>query len=84
VAQRHNVTNNVVDSVSGGRDLDRLEVARLRATWLSTQADRLGLRGLFAAAGFSFSQQLCDLVGRLPAPDEAELVGLLGGSAERL
>lgn len=84
VASRHNVTNTVVDSVSGGRDLARLEVARLRATWLSTQAERLGLRGLFAAAGFSFSQQLCDLVERLPTPDEGKLVVLLGGSAERL
>ena len=81
LAWRHNLTSTVVSSVSGGNDLERLEVSRLRATWLSTQAERLGLRGLFVAAGFLFSQQLCDLVGRLPTPDKDELVVLLGGSA---
>jgi integrase len=82
-ASRRNVTNNLVDSISGGSGLERLEISRLRVTWLVTQATRLGLRGLFQAAGFSFSQQLCDLVARLEELRDDELVLLLGGRAEQ-
>ena len=76
---RHNVTNRLVASLSGGHDLERLDLSRLRATWLATVAEtRLGLPGLFKAAGFSFSQQLCDLVADLNVPDDDDLVDLLG------
>jgi hypothetical protein len=75
---RHNVTNRLIATVSGGRDLDRLELSRLRATWLVACAERIGLPGFFRAAGFSFSQQLCDLVAAMAVPDDDELVGLLG------
>lgn len=78
LGDRHNVTNRLVASLSGGSDLDRLELSRLRATWLATVAERLGLPGLFKAAGFSFSQQLCDLVANMAVPDDDELVELLG------
>jgi hypothetical protein len=44
---RHNVTNGLVASVAGGIDLPPLQLSRLRATWLATHADRLGLRALF-------------------------------------
>lgn len=77
--ERHNVTWNLVGSLAGGADLGRLELARLRATWLATQADALGLAAFFAAAGISHSQLLCDLVAQLPLPPEAESVRLLGG-----
>ena len=77
--ERHNVTWNLVDSTSGGADLGRPELARLRATWLATQAEALGLPALFAAAGISHSQLLCDLVAQLPRPSEAESVRRLGG-----
>jgi len=77
---RHNVTNGLVASVAGGIDLPPLEVSRMRVTWLATQAERLGLRALFAAAGFTHSQQLCDLVAALPAPSTAELIIRLGGA----
>jgi integrase len=76
---RHNVTTRLISSASGGSDLPRLETSRLRATWLSTQAEALGLGALFCAAGFSFPQQLYDLVARLPRLGEAEMVALLGG-----
>lgn len=76
--ERHNVTANLVASLAGGMDLPRLEVARLRATWLATQAQALGLPVLFAAAGISHSQLLCDLVAQLPVPGEAEAVRRLG------
>lgn len=76
---RHNVTAKLVASLSGGVDLPRLELSRLRATWLATVAEALGLPALFAAAGVSHSQLLCDLVARLPVPPEAESVRLMGG-----
>ena len=75
---RHNVTNRFVASLSGGHDLERLDLSRLRATWLATVAERLGLPGLFKVAGFSFSQQLCDLVANMAVPDDDDLVDLLG------
>ena len=77
-SDRHNVTNRLVASLSGGHDLERLDLSRLRASWLATLAERLGLPGLFKAAGFSFSQQLCDLVANMAVPDDDDLVDLLG------
>ena len=75
---RHNVTNRLVASLSGGHDLERLDLSRLRATWLASLAERLGLPAFFKAAGFSFSQQLCDLVANMAVPDDDALVDLLG------
>ncbi|MGO9909995.1 MAG: hypothetical protein ACLPQS_02360 [Acidimicrobiales bacterium] len=77
-ADRHNVTTRLVNSACVRGDLPRLEVSRLRATWLSAQAEALGLPALFAAAGFSYPQQLYDIVCRLGRPSEAELVSRLG------
>jgi integrase len=77
--ERHNLTNRLVTTASGGRDLPRLEPSRLRSTWLATCADALGLPALFAAAGVRQSQHLADVVGLLAVPDEAEVVRLLGG-----
>ena len=78
LGDRHNVTNRLVASLSGGHDLGRLDLSRLRASWLTSLAERLGLPGLFKAAGFSFSQQLCDLVANMAVPDDDDLVDLLG------
>jgi hypothetical protein len=75
---RHNVTNRLVATVAGGADLPRLELARLRATWLAACAETLGLPALFAAAGITCSQHLGDVVARLAVADEAELVARLG------
>lgn len=74
-----NVTANLVDHVVGGADMGRLDVGRLRATWLATHLARTGLAALFAAAGVTCSQRLGDLARQLRVPDEATLVGLLGG-----
>lgn len=77
---RKNVTANLVAEVAGGGP-ERLDVGRLRATWLAEHLQRLGLTALFAAAGVTCSQRIGDLASRLPAPDEATLVTLLGGRA---
>jgi integrase len=76
---RKNVTSNLVDRLAGGADLGRLDVGRLRATWLVEHLDRLGIAALFSAAGITCSQRIGDLAARLPTPDEATLVEILGG-----
>lgn len=76
---RKNVTSNLVDRLAGGADLGRLDVGRLRATWLAGHLDRLGIAALLTAAGITCSQRLGDLAARLPTPDEASLVEILGG-----
>jgi len=76
---RKNVTSNLVDRLAGGTDLGRLDVGRLRATWLVEHLDRLGLAALLTAAGITCSQRLGDLAAALPTPDEATLVATLGG-----
>ena len=76
---RHNITNRLVASVAGGADLPRIELGRLRASWLATCAAALGLPAFFAAAGISHSQHVGDVVARLPRLTEAEVVRLLGG-----
>jgi hypothetical protein len=75
---RHNLTDPLVGHLAGGVDLGRLDVGRLRATWLATHLERLGLRALFAAAGITCSQRLGDLARQLPAPDDATMMALLG------
>ena len=78
-ASRRNVTSGRVASLAGGADLPTLDVGRLRATWLFTQAEAFSLAALFAAGGFSHSQYLGDIVAMLCPPVEDELVRLLGG-----
>lgn len=77
---RKNLTTDLVSRVSGGSDLGRLDVGRLRSTWLATHLGNLGLAALFQAAGIVCSQRLGDLARQLPRSDEATLVSLLGGS----
>lgn len=76
---RRNVTANLVGRVAGGTELGRLDVGRLRSTWLAEHLQRLGLAALLAAAGVSCSQRIGDLARQLPAPEEASLIELLGG-----
>lgn len=78
---RKNVTAPLVGKVAGGADLGRLDVGRLRATWLAEHLERLGLAALLGAAGICCSQRLGDLARRLPAPTEATLVDVLGARA---
>jgi hypothetical protein len=77
---RHNITNRLLTSVAGGADLPRIELPRLRATWLASCAVALGLPAFFAAAGIRHSQHLSDVVELLPVPGEPDTVRLLGGT----
>ncbi len=74
---RRNVTTPITSSLRGGRDLPRIEIARLRATWLVSVAELIGLNAFMQAAGITCSQRLGDLVAVLEAPDEARAVALL-------
>jgi hypothetical protein len=76
---RHNLTTPLISSLSGGADLARLSIRRLRSTWLAALAERLGIATLLAAAGVSCTQRLGDLCAGLPVGTEAEAVALLGG-----
>ena len=75
---RRNVTSALTASLAGGRDLPRIEIARLRATWLTEVAESIGMRAFMDATGITCSQRLGDLVAGLPAPSEEIAVGLLG------
>ncbi|CAN5223293.1 hypothetical protein BH24ACT1_BH24ACT1_05150 [soil metagenome] len=77
---RKNVTSNLVGKLAGGADLPRLDVGRLRATWLAGHLERLGLVALLHAAGVVCSQRLGDLAAHIDPPDEAAMVELLGAS----
>jgi integrase len=76
---RRNVTAPLTKRLHGGADLARLEVGRLRSTWLAHQLEALGLRALFQGAGISCSQRLGDLATRLAPLSEEDLVEALGG-----
>jgi integrase len=75
---RRNVTTPLTASLCGGEDLPRIEVARLRASWLCAVAEAIGLRAFMDAAGITCSQRLGDLVATLERPDEHDAVALLG------
>ena len=75
---RRNVTARLVASLAEGVDLPRLECSRLRASWLESVGALIGLPTFMAAAGITCSQRLGDIVGTLPAGDEATAVVLLG------
>ncbi|MGH9092273.1 MAG: hypothetical protein ACRDZR_12995 [Acidimicrobiales bacterium] len=78
---RKNVTSNLLRIFDVGR-LDRLEVERLRATWLTEQIERLGLPALIVTAGLSCSSRLVELAGQAPVPEEAVLVTMLGAAVK--
>jgi hypothetical protein len=81
-SSRRNVTATLVGSITGGADLPRICLRRLRATWLATCASALGLPAFFAAAGIVCSQHLGDVIADLPIAGEAEVLAVLGGSAD--
>jgi hypothetical protein len=76
---RRNVTTPLISSLSGGSDLPRLELGRLRSTWLAAVAEAIGLRALMDAAGIACSQRLGDIIAELPPLEENQAVALLGG-----
>ena len=75
---RHNVSDRLTALLSTDRFLPRLEAGRLRSTWLSSCAERIGLHVFMQAAGITCSQRLGDLTAQLPQASESELVRLLG------
>ena len=75
---RRNVTTPLTSSLSGGADLPRLDITRLRATWLAEVAERIGLRAFMDAAGIVCSQRLGDLVAHLEEVGEADAVVVCG------
>jgi hypothetical protein len=80
--RRNNVTTPLISSLCGGVDLARLDAGRLRASWLRTCAEAIGLSSFMAAAGISCSQRLGDIAAGVPTRSEAQTVALLGGRAE--
>jgi integrase len=80
--RRQNVTTPLISSLTGGIDLARLDAGRLRASWLMTCAEAIGLSSFMAAAGLTCSQRLGDLAAGAFARSEAEVVALLGGCTE--
>jgi len=76
---RRNITSRLIASLSGGLDMDRLSLARLRATWVTRCAEDIGLATFMAAAGVSCSQRLGEVVARMDPGDEERAVLLLSG-----
>ena len=76
-AKRRNVTSNLTSSLAGGDDLARIDLSRLRSSFLVAVAAKIGLRAFMDAAGITCSQRLGDLVATLPSPTEQQAVGLL-------
>jgi integrase len=77
---RRNVTNPLIRSLDGGAGLPRLEVSRLRATWLRDCAELVGLATFMHAAGITCSQRLGDLLAGLEPAGEQDAVRLLGAA----
>jgi hypothetical protein len=76
---RRNITSRLIASLAGGPDLERLSLARLRATWVARCAADIGLPAFMAAAGVRSSQRLGEVVALLEPASEEEAVALLGG-----
>jgi integrase len=77
---RRNLTNPLVNALSGGSGLPRLDTSRLRATWLRDAAELLGLATFMHAAGITCSQRLGDLIAGLDPGSEQQAVALLGAA----
>jgi integrase len=80
--RRQNVTTPLISSLAGGVDLARLDAGRLRASWLMSCAETIGLSSFMTAAGLTSSQRLGDLAATVPPRSEAQIVALLGGCTE--
>ncbi len=80
-AQRRNVTSALVASVAGGMDLAAIDTSRLRATWLTSCAQGIGLKAFMDAAGIVCTQRLGDLVAALDPLEEAVAVVRLGAAS---
>jgi integrase len=77
---RRNITTALTGALAGGTGLPRLEVSRLRSTWLHDCAALIGLPSFMHAAGITCSQRLGDIATPLGPGTEAEAVALLSGT----
>jgi hypothetical protein len=75
---RKNVTANLVGKLAGGEDLVRLEVSRLRATWLAEVAARFHIPVLLEVTGLKTSSRLGVLTADDLPTDEVDVVTLFG------
>jgi hypothetical protein len=80
---RHNVTTPLIYKLSGGADLGRLEVSRLRAYWLAGMIAAFCLPEFLSAAGISSSKHLFDLLALQPSPEPEAVLSALRHSALR-
>jgi integrase len=78
--QRKNLSDALAAALCRDAGLPRLEAGRLRATWLVSCAQLIGLPAFMRAAGVRCSQRLGDLVAGLPELGEEAAVALLGGA----
>jgi hypothetical protein len=78
--QRRNLSDALTVALCSDAGLPRLQAGRLRATWLLSCAELIGLGAFMHAAGITCSQRLGDLAARLPEPDERDVVALLGAT----
>ncbi len=62
---RRNITTALTGALAGGTGLPRLEVSRLRSTWLAEAAALIGLPAFMRAAGITCSQRLGDMTATL-------------------
>jgi integrase len=76
---RRNLTDTLTATLCRDAGLPRLEAGRLRASWLVSCAELIGLQAFMQAAGVRCTQRLGDLVSHLPAAEEETAVALLGG-----
>jgi hypothetical protein len=74
---RRNLTTRLLDTLSGGEDLERLSSSRLRSTWLVSCANDIGLATFMAAAGMRTSQRLGDLSDYLEPGDTLRAIEVL-------
>jgi hypothetical protein len=76
---RRNLSDALTVALCQDAGLPRLEGGRLRATWLLSCAQLIGLHAFMHAAGVRCTQRLGDLLSCLPTVEEQEAVTLLGG-----
>lgn len=76
---RRNVASGLVAALAGASSVPRLQLSRLRATWLAEVAGMIGLQAFMAAAGTEISQHLGDICAGLAPLPEQTVVAVLGG-----
>lgn len=74
---RKNLTSEVTLIAQRYSDLPRLDVPRLRNTWLVWQLEHLGVRALMEAAGVHSSTRVWELLKYIKTPTAAEVASTL-------